>query len=651
MNLQNALERINKFTKEFPQKEIDFIRQHKDEAIPELIEQIKYPLENSNNRDDEYDQIIAMFLLSEFKENSGFPYIVEYLYMNKDDIYFWLGDASTENLHVILANTADTKDIDSLKEAVENSCIDFFVRNTALNALITMCGQGKISYNEIVKYIEELIDKFQNDRDLMTMIAALKGIVCSEKIYKNIVNAFDRGCIYTGYIDKEFYISHTVFNGSVENIINDDLYSDKRGMTDDLKRWSCYNESTENKSEHMTENSMLESLFKDIGDDEKLEIFNNLSNIYERRKREDVDRVTIIGEPVFVLKDILKIYTGSALNKIIEKHNINNYKIWDREIIEKKIYDFVTDCDSIENFVNSMDEDELDFIKKLESASKPVKIKNTKYYNILIDWTGFICVFLNNGIKYAVMPNEVKENFNTYMRSPERALIEKENIMFKYADAALNLYGAISVDEFIRILYKYTSIDLDEDRILDLLEGSFLIKHVSDAYIIYNEHLDNEDVLFSMLTKAIIDKRPLYILSNTEFIKYADEEYFEQNSGVKELKKYFKVSCDDMDNYVIDAITKEIYDSFAGKSHSTVDDILNAYGVGFYDAESEKTFNMVCRYMEYNTRKWLNRGFTDKEIEVKESNKGAVKNKKIGRNDPCPCGSGKKYKKCCGRNL
>ncbi len=23
---------------------------------------------------------------------------------------------------------------------------------------------------------------------------------------------------------------------------------------------------------------------------------------------------------------------------------------------------------------------------------------------------------------------------------------------------------------------------------------------------------------------------------------------------------------------------------------------------------------------------------------------------RIGRNDPCPCGSGKKYKKCCGRD-
>lgn len=27
--------------------------------------------------------------------------------------------------------------------------------------------------------------------------------------------------------------------------------------------------------------------------------------------------------------------------------------------------------------------------------------------------------------------------------------------------------------------------------------------------------------------------------------------------------------------------------------------------------------------------------------------KTVVKDKKIGRNDPCPCGSGKKYKKCC----
>ncbi|MBF7096945.1 SEC-C metal-binding domain-containing protein [Alkalibacter mobilis] len=29
--------------------------------------------------------------------------------------------------------------------------------------------------------------------------------------------------------------------------------------------------------------------------------------------------------------------------------------------------------------------------------------------------------------------------------------------------------------------------------------------------------------------------------------------------------------------------------------------------------------------------------------------KTIVKENKVGRNDPCPCGSGKKYKKCCGK--
>ena len=36
------------------------------------------------------------------------------------------------------------------------------------------------------------------------------------------------------------------------------------------------------------------------------------------------------------------------------------------------------------------------------------------------------------------------------------------------------------------------------------------------------------------------------------------------------------------------------------------------------------------------------------EPEVQSSEPVIVK-KKVGRNEPCPCGSGKKYKKCCGR--
>ena len=35
---------------------------------------------------------------------------------------------------------------------------------------------------------------------------------------------------------------------------------------------------------------------------------------------------------------------------------------------------------------------------------------------------------------------------------------------------------------------------------------------------------------------------------------------------------------------------------------------------------------------------------------VQKSSTTIVKDKKVYPNDPCPCGSGKKYKKCCGRN-
>lgn len=39
-----------------------------------------------------------------------------------------------------------------------------------------------------------------------------------------------------------------------------------------------------------------------------------------------------------------------------------------------------------------------------------------------------------------------------------------------------------------------------------------------------------------------------------------------------------------------------------------------------------------------------------KELYLEQKKSGTVvKAPKIGRNDPCPCGSGKKYKFCCGR--
>lgn len=40
-----------------------------------------------------------------------------------------------------------------------------------------------------------------------------------------------------------------------------------------------------------------------------------------------------------------------------------------------------------------------------------------------------------------------------------------------------------------------------------------------------------------------------------------------------------------------------------------------------------------------------------KELYKEQKKSGTVvKEAKVGRNDPCPCGSGLKYKKCCGKN-
>jgi len=54
-------------------------------------------------------------------------------------------------------------------------------------------------------------------------------------------------------------------------------------------------------------------------------------------------------------------------------------------------------------------------------------------------------------------------------------------------------------------------------------------------------------------------------------------------------------------------------------------------------------------------REWKNQQALEREAELdmeREAQRraqGGGRSAKVGRNDPCPCGSGKKYKKCCGR--
>lgn len=54
----------------------------------------------------------------------------------------------------------------------------------------------------------------------------------------------------------------------------------------------------------------------------------------------------------------------------------------------------------------------------------------------------------------------------------------------------------------------------------------------------------------------------------------------------------------------------------------------------------------------YGMNEWSNIFDDNKRIEIKKAynkSKQVIVGEKIGRNDLCPCGSGKKYKKCCGK--
>ena len=82
---------------------------------------------------------------------------------------------------------------------------------------------------------------------------------------------------------------------------------------------------------------------------------------------------------------------------------------------------------------------------------------------------------------------------------------------------------------------------------------------------------------------------------------------------------------------------------------------LQAYALEGYEMFENMQDNIDASITTFLLRMEIKQNFTAKPMEVnandgKEKVKKTIKNdKKIGRNDLCPCGSGKKYKNCCGK--
>ncbi len=117
---------------------------------------------------------------------------------------------------------------------------------------------------------------------------------------------------------------------------------------------------------------------------------------------------------------------------------------------------------------------------------------------------------------------------------------------------------------------------------------------------------------------------------------------------VKELADRYNMEL----NYMV-GFLDGINDSL--KEPNPIED-MTADTVVKLDIDLEKLYyNMVEAKAEwlYELPQWNNLLTHEKrkELYLKQKKSGTVvKAKKVGRNDPCPCGSGKKYKYCCGAN-
>ena len=83
------------------------------------------------------------------------------------------------------------------------------------------------------------------------------------------------------------------------------------------------------------------------------------------------------------------------------------------------------------------------------------------------------------------------------------------------------------------------------------------------------------------------------------------------------------------------------------KNNRKPSEIMKAFLANFDISSLEEANFIGNEVMKFfnNTRLWVTKGYTPEELNPTT----VIKKEKVGRNDPCPCGSGKKYKKCCGK--
>ena len=150
------------------------------------------------------------------------------------------------------------------------------------------------------------------------------------------------------------------------------------------------------------------------------------------------------------------------------------------------------------------------------------------------------------------------------------------------------------------------------------------------------------------------DRSQLQPIWNTYFAK--EKEFYKKLLPEKEVVKgTVKELCEkyDVDTFYMAGILDGINDSLV--TPNPIEEMEEDTMISLeYDKELLYK-NMVAAGADwlYNLEEW-NEYFTEEQKKAlykeQKASTTIVKEDKVYPNDPCPCGSGKKYKKCCGKN-
>ena len=186
-------------------------------------------------------------------------------------------------------------------------------------------------------------------------------------------------------------------------------------------------------------------------------------------------------------------------------------------------------------------------------------------------------------------------------------------------------------------------------------EGSLSKDDIKDIVKTVNEKLLRNDIN----EKDLLDEKEDKII---EFIyDKLIEEYEEKIKVVpKEISDEFEKVI------MLNVIDKYWTDHINTMSHLREGIHLRSYGqndpLRAYTVEGFELFDNMMQKIDQDVTTFLIRAEVKQNMERKEVAKNKItndgkdtakaapkKSQKVGRNDPCPCGSGKKYKQCCGK--